>query len=363
MATLVASGGTPGRVFEKVTEEVGRLLGMPGANVMRYDGERTATVVGAWSEDGEPRPPGRRPRSTWTATRVVAKVLRTGSPQRVDRYEDAGGTLAETLQRFGYGAGGRRAGHRRRPPVGGAGRGDAAPTMPLPRGLEHRLCDFAELVAQALANADAHEQLAASRARLVEAGDAERRRLERNLHDGAQQRLVSVAVEAAHRRGGARARRARGPHDPRRGPGRACQGARRAARARARHPSRGPDRSRPRARARRDSPRARRCLSRSPSCRRSGSPGPVEAAAYYVVAEAITNVAKYANASSVTVSVSRSNGRATVVVSDDGVGGADPAQGTGLRGLADRLEALDGRLVVDSPAQRGTRISAEIPTL
>jgi signal transduction histidine kinase len=89
---------------------------------------------------------------------------------------------------------------------------------------------------------------------------------------------------------------------------------------------------------------------------------PVEAAAYYVVAEAITNVAKYAHASSVRVSIRRSNGRATVVVADDGVGGADPARGTGLRGLADRLEALDGRLEVNSPAERGTRISAEIPS-
>jgi signal transduction histidine kinase len=90
--------------------------------------------------------------------------------------------------------------------------------------------------------------------------------------------------------------------------------------------------------------------------------GPVEAAAYYVVAEAITNVAKYAQASSVTVAIRRANGSATVEVSDDGIGGADPTRGTGLRGLADRLEALDGRLEVDSPAERGTRISAEIPT-
>ena len=89
--------------------------------------------------------------------------------------------------------------------------------------------------------------------------------------------------------------------------------------------------------------------------------GPVEVAAYYVVAEAITNVAKYARASHATVSVRRSNGRATVTVSDDGVGGADPAIGTGLRGLADRIEALQGRLDVESPAARGTRISAEIP--
>ena len=88
----------------------------------------------------------------------------------------------------------------------------------------------------------------------------------------------------------------------------------------------------------------------------------VEAAAYYVVAEAMTNVAKYAQASSVTISISRSDGHATVVVSDDGVGGADPTRGTGLRGLADRLEALNGRLEVESASAGGTCISAEIPT-
>ena len=88
---------------------------------------------------------------------------------------------------------------------------------------------------------------------------------------------------------------------------------------------------------------------------------PVEAAAYYVVAEAITNVAKYAHASSATVAVGRSNGTATVTVSDDGVGGADPAGGSGLRGLAARVEALNGRLDVDSPRGGGTRITAEIP--
>ena len=89
---------------------------------------------------------------------------------------------------------------------------------------------------------------------------------------------------------------------------------------------------------------------------------PVEAAAYYVVAEAITNVAKYAHASHATVSITRSNGRATVTVADDGVGGADPAGGSGLRGLAARVEALNGRLDVDSPPEGGTRIKAEIPS-
>ena len=160
---------------------------------MRYDGARTATVVGGWSEDGTLSLPLA---STFDldGDTVVAKVLRSGSPQRVDRYQDTSGDLAETLQRSGYQAavaapvtvGGRLWGA-----LAAATRSDE----PLPEGLEQRLCDFAELVAQALANADAHEQLAASRARIVEAGDAERRRLERNLHDGAQQRLVALAVD------------------------------------------------------------------------------------------------------------------------------------------------------------------------
>jgi signal transduction histidine kinase len=90
-------------------------------------------------------------------------------------------------------------------------------------------------------------------------------------------------------------------------------------------------------------------------------PGPVEAAAYYVVAEALTNVAKYARASEVIVGVGRSNSHACIEVRDDGVGGAAADRGSGLRGLADRVEALGGRLVLDSPAGEGTTLRAEIP--
>jgi signal transduction histidine kinase len=88
---------------------------------------------------------------------------------------------------------------------------------------------------------------------------------------------------------------------------------------------------------------------------------PVEAAAYYIVAEALTNVTKYAGASAATVAIRRIDGSATVVVADDGAGGADPARGSGLRGLTARVEALNGRLTVVSPPGRGTRIEAEIP--
>ena len=306
VATLVASGAPPSRVFEQVTEEVARLLGMPGASVMRYDGARTATVVGGWSADGKLSLPLS---STFDldGDTVVAKVLRSGSPQRVDRYEDAAGQLAETLQRSGY-----QAAVAAPVTVGGGLWGAlAAGTRsdePLPEGVEQRLCDFADLVAQALANADAHEQLAASRARIVEVGDAERRRLERNLHDGAQQRLVSVALDL--RMVGAKLEK-----DP--------AAARKTLASAQEQLAKGLEELRELARGihpavlteRGLGPALQGLLARAPvpvevtELPEERLAGPVEAAAYYVVAEAITNVAKYAQASCVTVSIRRSNGR------------------------------------------------------
>ena len=358
VATLVASGLPPSRVFGQVTEEVARLLAMPGANVMRYDGARTATVVGGWSEDGAlTLPMG----STFDldGDTVVAKVLRSGSPQRVDRYQDTSGGLAETHAAIRLPGGGRGAGHRGWTAVGRAGRGTRS-DEPLPEGLEQRLCDFAELVAQALANADAHEQLAASRARIVEAGDAERRRLERNLHDGAQQRLVALAVDLTLI--GAKLEK-----DP--------PAARKTLTVAQDELQKGLDELRELARGihpavltdRGLGPALQALVKRAPvpveitELPEQRLPSPVEAAAYYVVAEAITNVTKYARASHVTVSVHRSSECATITVSDDGVGGADAARGTGLRGLADRVEALEGQFYLDSPPECGTRISAEIP--
>jgi signal transduction histidine kinase len=358
VATLVASEAPPSRVFAQVTEEVGRLLGLPGASVMQFDGVSSVRVVGGWSEDGRLLFPVGATLELVGDT-VVAKVLRSGSAQRVERYEEASGAVAESMRGFGY-----RAAVAAPVNVGGKVWGAVAAATPseepLPAGLEQKLCDFADLVAQALANADAYEKLAASRARVVEVGDAERRRLERNLHDGAQQRLVSVALElnmvAARLERDPRAARellataqedlgqglaelrelARGIHPiilTERGLGPALD----ALLARAAVPVE---------------------IAQLPDERLTA---PVEAAAYYVVAEAVTNVGRYASASHATVSVGRSNGSATVVVSDDGVGGADPARGSGLRGLAARVEALNGRLSVESAPGRGTRITAEIP--
>jgi signal transduction histidine kinase len=358
VATLVASEPEPRRVFEHVTEEVSRLLGVAGAAIMQYDGQHTARVVGTWSHDGRISFPAGATLDLDGDT-VVAKVLRTGTAQRLERYAEARGTLAQTLHEFGYGGAVAAPVH-----VGGRLWGvlvaatamDEAPH----EGLEQQLCDFAELVAQALANADAYEQLAASRARLVEVGDAERRRLERNLHDGAQQRLVSVALELSMVN-------AKLDTDP--------EGARALLSAAREHLSDGLDELRELARGIHPVVLTERGLGPALDALRSRAPVPVEidevpderlpasveAAAYYVVAEAITNVAKYARATGASVAVRRSDGVARVTVSDDGVGGADPGQGSGLRGLAARVEALNGRVDVDSPPAGGTRITAEIP--
>jgi signal transduction histidine kinase len=290
---------------------------------------------------------------------AIGRVYETGEPQRVESYVETPGPLAQTLRELGYRAsigapvnvGGR---------LWGALLAATRSSERLPEGSERRLCDFADLVAQAVANADAYEKLAASRARIVEAGDAERRRLERNLHDGAQQRLVTLALQM-------QMADSKVDDDPE-------QAHELVADAQAQL-SAALDELRELAHGIHPAvltehglePALRSLTERAPvAVEIQGLPSErlphaIEAAAYYVVAEAITNAVKYAHASRVTVRVSPSNGSAVVCVADDGVGGADPARGSGLHGLADRVEALSGRLQVDSPPNGGTRIKAEIP--
>jgi PAS domain S-box-containing protein len=202
-------------------------------------------------------------------------------------------------------------------------------------------------------------ELQASRARIVAAGDDERRRLERNLHDGAQQRLVSLSLALRLAQGQLRTNpeAANQMLDSARDElTQALEELRELARGI--HPAVLTDRGLP---AALEALAARSPLPVEIERGASDLPPPVEAAAYYVVSEALANVAKYAQASCVRVSVAQANGSACVEVADDGVGGADPTHGSGLRGLADRIAALNGTLEVESPPGEGTTIRAEIP--
>jgi signal transduction histidine kinase len=204
-----------------------------------------------------------------------------------------------------------------------------------------------------------YEDLRASRARLVEASDAARRRIERDLHDGAQQRFVSLALtlRLARNRLDADSEAAalvdRGLEELDAGLSELRE------LARGIHPAVLSERGL--------APALESLAARTPVpvevsvLPAQRLPAPVETAAYFLVAEALTNVARYAQASEADVSVMRENGRAIIEVRDDGVGGADPAAGSGLRGIADRVAALDGRLHVESPAGGGTLVRAEIP--
>ncbi len=204
------------------------------------------------------------------------------------------------------------------------------------------------------------EDLHASRARLVEAGVAERRRLERDLHDGAQQRLVSLALDMRL----ARSKAETDPHETqaildRAGEELGLALAELRELARGIHPAVLSDRG---LGAALESLAGRAPVHVDLDDRSGDSlPEAVESAAYFVVAEALTNVAKYANASRASVEVARENGDVLVRVTDDGVGGADPQKGSGLRGLSDRVATLDGRLWVDSAPGAGTTVRARLP--
>ena len=358
IATLLVTEDDPARVFGQVMEETARALEVATATIVRYDGPGRVSVMGGWSETGTLTFPVGSSIDLSGGNSALVEVYRTGEAGRVVYPEDAE-QLAANLRAHGYRssvaapvklAGG----------LWGALVASSVDERPLPEGSEQRLSDFADLVAQALANADAHDKLAASRARIVGAGDAERRRLERNLHDGAQQRLVSLALQLRLTQSALERRPETVPallEEAQAELARALDELRELARGI--HPAILTDRGL--------GPALEAILARAPlpveltDLPDERLPEPVEAAVYYVVAETLTNIVKHAQAESATVSVTLASQTAFVVITDDGIGGADPARGTGLRGLADRIEALDGGLRVQSPAQAGTRIEAQIP--
>ena len=241
VAVVVAGEHDPQRVFAVATEEVARLLGAATSNMVRFEDDGTATVEGAWSAPGTQAVPTGTKLALDSPT-AAARIRATGRPARVDDFSTMPGTDAARLRHYRFTA-------AVGAPIALAGRlwgavmvSTTEPEPFLP-GAEQRIADFAELVALALANAEAREELAASRARIVAAGDDERRRLERNLHDGAQQRLVALALmlRVAEAKSDGEAKDA--AEERQRG---ARRRARRAARARARDPSLDPHRPRAR---------------------------------------------------------------------------------------------------------------------
>ena len=355
VATAVAAEVEPERLFGLIAEEVGRGLEARIGNILRYNGDGTALVIGVWSEHAETIPVGAT--LVLDGDTVASRIWRSGRPARFDSLDGLTGSLAETLRARGI-----KAAVGAPVSFGGTLWGAvviSSHDAPFPPEAEFRVADFADLAAQAIANAQAREELAASRMRIVEASDAERRRLERNLHDGAQQRLVatSLTVRLAARRVTADpALRAMldGAGDEL---ARALEELRELARGL--HPAVLTDHGLCAA------IEAVADLAPLPVAvdvpLDERLPETVEAAAYFVVCEALTNVAKYAQASEARVRVGRIESSAHVEVVDDGVGGADERGGSGLRGLADRVEALGGRLVISSPVGAGTAVRAELP--
>src|SRR6201987_3718276 len=340
VAALVARGGPPEAVFVAVLEEVGRLLPIDLALMGRFEPDRTATCVATWRTGGDIFPVGSR----WPLEghNLITLVFETGRPARIDGYADsASGPI---------GAAHRDAGTRSAvgAPIIVEGRlwgmvyAGSTLQPPLPPDTEARLVSFTELVAMAIANAQSRAELAASRARVVAAADATRRRIERDLHDGTQQRLISLGLEMRT----APRRLPAGQQDVAEQWSRAAQRLTDAI-GELREISRG---LHPAVLEKHGLAPALRELVRRGSIpvtldvQVSGRlPERVEVAAYYVVSEALTNAAKHSEASVVNVEICVADDALRLVVADDGAGGADPSLGSGLVGLRDRVEAAGGR--------------------
>jgi len=353
VATLVAHGATPEQVFAAVIDEYARLVPVDAAAIARLEPGDTLRYVASWGRAADFLPVGSR----WTldGKNIATDVIETGRPIRVESQAGATGTLADLVRDMGV-----------RSVVGTPvvvegrvwGEMGAGSTLedPLPPDAEARLASFTELVATAIANADSHAELMASRARIVAAADETRRRIERDLHDGTQQQLVTLMLdlqllqaEAPPELEGHLSRIAEQVTDVFN---------------RVREISHG---IHPAILSEQGLTLALRGLAHRSAVpveldlRAGRLPDHVEVAAYYAVSEALANAAKHARASVVHVELDARGATLRLAIRDDGIGGADPSRGTGLTGLRDRIEAVGGTLDVSSPADGGTTLLIEIP--
>ncbi|MFI7194329.1 DUF4118 domain-containing protein [Nocardia nova] len=358
VATLVARGATSSEVFSAVAQESARCLGVFNATLLRFQPDGSAVLVAARDEPELPRMPVGM-RFTLEGDNVAAMVLHSGTTARMDSHDRAAGSAAALIRFYGLHAGVGAPivvdGH-----VWGAIVAGTTGREPLPPDTEQRLAEFADLVATAIANTEAHAELTASRARIVVAADQARRRFERDLHDGAQQRLVSLGLALQTARTAVPpeldilktelSQIVRGLVD-------VSEDLR--AISRGIHPailSNGGLGPALKALARRSAVPVDLAVDIDRSM-----PESTEVAAYYVAAEALTNAVKHAQASEVTLCASMNDGGLCLRIHDDGVGGADPGKGSGLTGLTDRIEALGGHLHITSHIGHGTTLTAAIP--
>ena len=349
VATLVARGAPPMDLFGAVAEEVGRLHSVDHAYVTRFDSEDTVTVMARWAEAGEALPV-ELPRR-FAAGPMSAAVRETRGPARLDLADEieaeARSSVAAPITVDGK-------------LWGCISAASTNPEQPPAPGTETRLSNFSDLVATAIANAEGRSELAASRRRIVAASDETRRRIERDLHDGTQQRLVSLGLAV-------RAVEANLPLDQddlRDELSRVAMGLANAVEdlqeiSRGIHPailSKGGL-----------APALEGLAHRSPIPVNlelnadARLPEPIEVAAYYVASEALANAAKHSQASQIEVSLASRNGSLVLSIRDDGVGGAYPGRGSGLVGLQDRVEALGGTIKIDSSAGSGTCVVVTLP--
>jgi signal transduction histidine kinase len=355
VATLVAEGASPAAVFDAVAAEMERLLDADHVTLGRYEPGAEVTTVAHRGPAPQRVPPGTR--ASHEGESVTAIVRRTERPARMESWEGAQGAIAERARSLGVRAsvGAPIVVDRR---VWGviiaSWRAEELP----PADTEQRMAHFAELLETAIANADSRDQLTASRVRLLTEGDEARRRVVRDLHDGAQQRLVHAILTLKL------AERALGEQD---GDvesliGEALEQVEHG-NAELRELAHGilpPVLTRGGLRAGVNSLATRLALPVEVDIPAERFPEEIEASAYFIVAGALTNVVKHAQAERAEVRVSVPDGILHVEVRDDGIGGAD-AEGGGLIGLRDRATALGGWLDVESPASGGTLLSAALP--
>jgi signal transduction histidine kinase len=359
LATLVAHGAPPGEVFGAVAREVGQILESRHAAVLRYEPDATATAVGFWNTDPASTPPlgSRWPVEKGSPAELVA---RTQAPGRIDaiRTTLGAGELLTALRNMGV-----NSAVGCPVTVGGSLWGAViagSTSEPLPEDTEKRMLDFTDLVATAIANADSHDKLEASRARVLAAADATHRLIEHDLHDGTQQRLVSLMLVL-------RAMETTLPAELDESRGLLSQATQ--ALDEAIEDLRGIARGlHPALLSRRGLEPAIKALARCSAIPVQLNmhadrhlPERFEVTAYHVVSEALTNAAEHADASMVHVDLTVRDATIRLLIRDDGKGGADPGRGSGLLSIRDRVEALGGSLQIMSPVGGGTSLLAEIP--